>query len=337
VIVWPIEDPVTGIQIARSAAAERRARAFASGVVLDIADVPFSVKAEDISRATAVSSLLHGFPEHTDAPTAGIWFTIARPAVPDRRSDESYWDLRVWRSGNTLFLEHTSGVTARVDRETIRIGGDGHLGRAFRRMFLPAVTHLLGYRGLYVLHGGLVSEGGRAILVLGRTGSGKSTLAAAAFERGWAVHTDDMAVLRSNGESVDACGLPRPLAIPAYGRPTGSTGDDHVTDARGRTELDPGVLERGWRPLEGVLQVGHASTGGASLEPMPATAVVRALVGSFPSAANPDLCRPFLSVAASAARRPGWYLHHARERGTRVAQAAQALDAVAAKLRDVRR
>ncbi len=276
---------------------------------------------------------MRGFAVSVDSPVAQINFVSATPRVPDRHPDESYPDLRVWRAGEVLHLEHVSGVSARSDRNEIEVGGEGHLGRAFRRIFLPAIAHMLGHRDRWVLHGGLISTGGRGVLILGATGRGKSTLVGAAWRAGWSAHGDDLTVLRSGSEGIEACALPRPPAIPVEAVPPGFV---HVgtIDARRRVEIDPSALASGWVPLRAVILLEHGVDTEVRVTPVPLSQIIQALLGSFPSASNPALCRPYLRVAAAAASLPRWVFRHSPDARSRVEAACRMLDDVAGRLSD---
>jgi hypothetical protein len=66
---------------------------------------------------------------------------------------------------------------------------------ASRPLLTLALTETLKYRGLYPLHAGAVSAGGRAILVTGPTKAGKSTLTIALARAGCAFMADDLVFL----------------------------------------------------------------------------------------------------------------------------------------------
>jgi len=57
-----------------------------------------------------------------------------------------------------------------------------------------ALPMLLIQRGIFLLHGSAVSDGQRALVLLGASLSGKSTLAAGFWQRGWKLISDELVV-----------------------------------------------------------------------------------------------------------------------------------------------
>ncbi len=100
--------------------------------------------------------------------------------MPDRSPDERQPDLEVWHDGDVLHLaSEPHGVRARVTPTQAQIvGGTPPREQAFRRVFQPVITHMLGYRGIFVLHAASMRKGDRGVLALGETGKGKSTFGA---------------------------------------------------------------------------------------------------------------------------------------------------------------
>lgn len=60
---------------------------------------------------------------------------------------------------------------------------------------------ILHQRGLFLLHGSCVTDGERAILIIGDSGAGKSTLAAEFIAQGWWLMTDDVAAMEGIGQT----------------------------------------------------------------------------------------------------------------------------------------
>jgi hypothetical protein len=72
------------------------------------------------------------------------------------------------------------------------------------RLFLfgNAIGALMHQRGLLPLHGSAVKVDDHAVLLLGASGTGKSTLAAALMKKGYAILTDDVAVVGLNSKGI---------------------------------------------------------------------------------------------------------------------------------------
>lgn len=58
---------------------------------------------------------------------------------------------------------------------------------------------ILQQRGMFLLHGSCVTDGKRAILIVGDSGAGKSTLAAEFVAQGWRLMTDDVSAVEGIG------------------------------------------------------------------------------------------------------------------------------------------
>ena len=74
----------------------------------------------------------------------------------------------------------------------------------------PVLAFVLRLRGITCLHASAFSVDGRVVAIVGPSGAGKSTTAAAFAARGFAVLSDDMLVLKDQGEEV--------IAHPGYPR-----------------------------------------------------------------------------------------------------------------------
>ena len=81
------------------------------------------------------------------------------------------------------------------------------------RLYLlgSAMGMLLHQRGILPLHANAVEINGRAFAFMGASGAGKSTLAAWFYDRGYAVLSDDVCIVRfsDNGSVLTSNGLPR--------------------------------------------------------------------------------------------------------------------------------
>ena len=95
----------------------------------------------------------------------------------------------------------------------IRVAPDPSAAPANVRLFLlgSAMGMLLHQRGLLPLHANAVEIDGRAFAFLGHSGAGKSTLAAWFYDRGHAVISDDVCVVRQDAGRAPTVspGLPR--------------------------------------------------------------------------------------------------------------------------------
>lgn len=299
--------------------------------VVDIADVPVLLEADDPGRWFSVTTLLAGLTESDRPPRAAIRHVRAAPPLPAREPDRTYDDLRVWRDGTELVLQFASDARARIGEEEARIGGGSdHVDAAFARLFHFAITHLLAPHGRFVVHAAAVAGTTGAFLVLGGTGTGKSTLALAALGAGWQVLGDDLAVVRlGHAGGVELAGVHRRTAVPgdlAPGRATG--GRPLAGDHRNRWELPPERLATGWFPLAATLLVGHSQTAEGEVGPWHAQAVFDTALASFTATTDPARLRRFLPVAAALSRLPAWTLELGADAGRRLAGAACLLDRI---------
>ncbi|MGH2753623.1 MAG: hypothetical protein ACRDLB_04255 [Actinomycetota bacterium] len=311
----------------------RRTRAIVDGDRVRLADLLIELTATDLQRAEAIASVLGALPRGNGAPDLTIRFDDEQRGVPEREPDEEYPDLSVWRQGEELLLRHRDDVTARATTSGFAVGGKSDaLRSAFRRISQPALTHVLGHHDRFVLHGGAIARNARAVVLLGATGQGKSTLVAAAASVGWKVLGDDLVILSSGPDGPRIVGIPKTVAIPSElgikvpiaGRIPG--------DPRGRYELPPEVLTPGWHTLGAALRVAHGKEADSELEPFSGPRLMRFVIGSFPSAANPDLLQRFYPLAGTISRLPGWTLRHSADLAQRLESSARALDVLATNL-----
>lgn len=112
-------------------------------------------------------------------------------------------------SGMLLTLEGHGRVWLKDGREvTIDLLPGGSMGN-IRAFFMATVFGVLCHqRGMLPLHAGSIAIGGQVVLIAGDSGSGKSTVTAALEQRGLAVLSDDISVIR-----LPASGRPM---VPAY-------------------------------------------------------------------------------------------------------------------------
>lgn len=152
---------------------------------------------------------------------------------------------------------------------------------------------VLRLRGILCLHACAIKIGEHAAVIVGHSGIGKSTLAAALAKQGYAILSDDIAVL-------DDCGDRRWLALPGYPRlrlwPETIQAlygpEDHLarifsfTKKRFVSLSDDSTRETAWRfqsqplPLGALYVLGERKAGLTApiIEPMPPTTAVMALM-----------------------------------------------------------
>ena len=287
--------------------------------MIDIGGVPVCFRAADARRIAAIGRLLDGAPAHTDRPSVVVSYLRRRPALPRRRPDHTYDDVRVWHWGDDLVVQDASDVRARVTARVAWIGGEADdLEGPFQRLFHFAVTHLLASQDCFVLHGAGVAREGAASVALGPTGCGKSTLGLAAVSAGWQLLGDDMVVVRPGRNGLEVAGIARRPAVPGDLYPMAHAGEALADDHRGRWGLPPGSLTPGWFPLVGALFVDHGRTPAGGLEPLAAEDALLRVLTSFSSVTDPRQLYRFFPVAAAISRLPVWTLSHGSDPATRL-------------------
>jgi hypothetical protein len=329
-----MDEPETGIHSSADERPLRSARALTAGVTVSLTDdLPIRVAATDADKTEAIRSMLGDLPPDPRPAAFEIVYRDEPQELPEREPDETYSDLVLWREGDSLLLRHKSGITACATHEGFTAAGAGEAVRiAFRRLFQPAITHVLGYRDMFVVHGGGLVRDDRAVLLLGATGKGKSTLVAAAAKDGWRILSDDLVILQRGPEGLLIAGIPKTVAVPSELGVEIQGARRLPNDPRERDELPSHILTRGWHPLRAVLRVGHGSDLESEVEPFKGPALLHFVIGSFPSAGNGDLLQRFYPVAGAASRLPGWTLFHSRDLDRRLESSARALDGVYATL-----
>jgi hypothetical protein len=301
-----------------------------AGRVVDVADVPVQFRATDRVRAESVERFLGGFLDAGREPEAVVRVGAVFPAVPRRRADQTIDGFDVWTSGAALQVRLGASGRVAADESSAVIGiREGAAGDVFGPAFHFVVTHLLGLRDRFVVHGAAIAYEGRAFVILGPTGTGKSTLVGATLGSDWLPLADDLVVLRTDGESVMVAGIRRAAAVPGdVGVPAGV--QSVAGDPRRRWVVPPDVLRPGWFPVAGLITVGHGDSPIGALNSIGGHEALRALVRSFTSVANPLLMRGFLVPSSAVARLPGWRLEHGADAHTRLDRARALLDGVLA-------
>jgi hypothetical protein len=131
----------------------------------------------------------------------GAVAAVAPPAgasIDARRGDGVVW-RRHWPEPARLVIEFVDRVTVEVDHTRGLVTFDRPLDAETEQhlLFDHVLPLVLAHRGALVVHGAVISRGGRGAVLVGSSGAGKSTLAAFAWQRGWTVGGDDGAVLRA--------------------------------------------------------------------------------------------------------------------------------------------
>lgn len=115
--------------------------------------------------------------------------------------------VRRWklRSGAYLLLVYEDNTTFVVDRNGTEVWMQWPLPLtledAATYLVGPVLGLLLRLRGVLTLHASVIVVGDHAIAIAGDAGAGKSTSAAAFVRRGFALLSDDIAALQSDGSS----------------------------------------------------------------------------------------------------------------------------------------
>jgi hypothetical protein len=228
----------------------------------------------------------------TDAPGADA-FTIALrygepAAVPD--GAPLLWDGplpegpagTIADDGDGLYLCAPGQSGLVVDREARRAEITAVPEKAAYAGATPvmlAIEAALAATGQTLLHAAclVTRDGEGAVLLLAPSGTGKTTTALALAAQGWALVTDDTAVVTRDACGLAAWGLPRPLTVhrntaalmpwlaPALGR--WNSEDEQPVPL---SALPPPVLtaDRRPRPLRATILLARRGTGPARLAPL---------------------------------------------------------------------
>lgn len=130
-----------------------------------------------------------------------LWHT----GFPDEQGGEPGY--RMWQvaGGQYFRLRYRDGCQFVMDRAFKRLwvlGPEAATPEYLATYLLgPVLGILLRLRGTPCLHGSAVAVGGRTLTLLGSSGAGKSTTAAAFAHLGFPVLTDDITVLREEGDT----------------------------------------------------------------------------------------------------------------------------------------
>lgn len=298
-----------------------------------LADTVCSVEG-DAELASAVLDTLGPCPIADGRPEITIRLDRRGPKPPAEVADEEVGTVRLWRRGGTLHGSWAGELTMRADAHEVVLGAGTTApvspSRAVRQLLPYAVGHVLGARGLVVVHAGAIALDGTAVVVLGPTGSGKSTLVVAARAAGRTVLADDLVVLALRADALDVWGIPRPVAVatddPAL-LPSGAQRLDD--DLRGRWQF-PLENGGGCRRVAAVLVVEHGDEPDGHLMPLAPTAVWDAVTASLLAGPDPARLRTAFPVLGELARRPGWRLGHGVDPSTRMTVAARLFEQAAA-------
>lgn len=138
-----------------------------------------------------------------DGP-ADLRVVDVRPVdLPSGRPAEAWFpngDLwrRMWMLPDRLVIEFVGRVAVEVWDRDGAIVFDRELAPDVEEHLLldQVLPVILARRGDIVLHAGVLTQGDRAVMLIGQSGAGKSTLTAFAGQQGWTIGGDDCAVVR---------------------------------------------------------------------------------------------------------------------------------------------
>jgi hypothetical protein len=143
-------------------------RPFAGGVAYRLLGQTVHVSAPPALLPLVDSLLGEGRRSADTAPAAGGELWVAVAAEGER--------LRITSGGDPASVEERETLVTDIERRIVQD-------------IVPRVPHVLGF------HGALLSRGEHGVLLAAPSGSGKTTLAIALAASGWAMHTDEMALL----------------------------------------------------------------------------------------------------------------------------------------------
>lgn len=306
------------------------ASALIEGRVLDIGGVALDVRAPDRPRAEAAEHLLAGMRPLEESPALRLRWQDAPVAQPARPPDLAVVGLELWHEADAVIVRH-GPLSALASDGRLLVGGDAgdseHPWLDFRRVFEPAITHLLVPFDRYMLHGAAVARGDAALYITGDTGRGKSTLAWAAYEAGWSLLADDYVIARPCDGGYEITGLRKPVAVPGELFDTPPAGARPLERAgRRRWEFPASILTPGWFRLAAVVFPAHGDATTAEVRQLNGHDSVVDLLGAFIASGDPRTLRAWFPHAAALSRLPLWELRHVRSKRTRLAEAARALD-----------
>jgi hypothetical protein len=306
------------------------AAALIEGRVLAVGDLGIDVRLPDQQRAEAAAHLFAGMEPFEGPSSIELRWQDGDLALPDREPDLSGYGLDIWHEDGAVLVQHRA-VTARASGGRLLVAGSAEASPAawldFRRVFEPALTHLLAPFQRFMLHGAAIARGGTAIYVAGDTGRGKSTLAWAAYQSGWDLLADDYVLVRRAEGGYEVAGLRKPVAVPGELFEEPPEGARRLERAgRRRWELPASILTPGWFRLGAVLFPAHGDGEAAELDAVSGHEMVPNLLGAFVASADQQALRDWFPHAAALGRLPLWELRHARPERARLAAAARCLE-----------
>ncbi|HMA76008.1 MAG TPA: hypothetical protein VKO43_01745 [Candidatus Krumholzibacteriaceae bacterium] len=104
-----------------------------------------------------------------------------------------------------------------------------------RIVYLP-VLEILRNEGVYYIHAGCVTKGGKSVLLCGGSGGGKSTLTYALSLSGFSYMSDDAVFIENNGGSIELFSFPERLKLSARSC-SFFPGFEKYTDIAGKAEI----------------------------------------------------------------------------------------------------
>jgi hypothetical protein len=249
--------------------------------------------------------------------------------MPDRRPDRVVQHVRYWNEGADQIVAVGPGLTALVSAGLAVLDPGTGGERAVHGLLLPVLTSLFAQRGGCLVHGAGFLAGDGAVLVLGSSGQGKSTLVTAVLSLGLDVLSDDLLVLRLQGDGVSVSGVPIPLALPADQAHHPAVGRAIDGDPRHRrVPANATVLASGTYPARAVLLVEHSELAEGHLRVAEGREVLGRLLTSTLDGLSAGTARGVFPYAAAVSRVPGWHLGHAADPAVRVAAAATRIEHV---------
>lgn len=306
----------------------RTRRNGADAAAFDVAGVPIAIVADDEDRLRLGALALSGAIATDRAPVATVVIDARPTAAPAGPPRDELMGVRLWVHDGGITMA-AGGVVGTVADGRISL----HVPRLEDAPSAEAVASaLLGWllagHDRFVVHGGAVARGGRALLVLGGSGAGKSTLVAAAIEHGWQALSDDLVVLEAVGGEVRVHGLHRAPAVPMeIGGPVVDAGTP-LEGSRHRAELSRDVLTAGGFGLESTVLAAHAPGPRGELDAIGPLQVLPLLMQSFAGMIDAERRARFFAFTERVRGIPAWRLGHAGDAEARRAHVGAALDRV---------
>jgi len=248
------------------------------------------------------------------------------PLRPEGRPDFIDGDATGWTQQSEPLLVMGEAHVSLGEGVVTIAAEPGRGPAAFDRALPMTLTWLLGPVGLWVVHGAaIVGPDGLAVMAVGPGGAGKSTVAAAAIAAGWPVLADDLVVVRLRPDgtgTLEACGVPRPLAVPAE---FSHLGPAITGDVRDRRQVSA-VLTDGWWPVGSLAVLAHGTAAATVTDPLGALDAFRAVRTAHFVADVPARRAGWFTIAAQLARLPALSLALGTQPSLRLASTTDALD-----------